>query len=227
MFAWAVRQMIIRPAHRAGSRITGASPPPCTSNHLHHGRADRHRRGAQASGSCVPTLGRRPSACAPPPRSRPGVCPVTSIAVVVVVGLVYRGMAGAVAALPRQPERTRRWNPPTFQRNIDATHAYDVTSSRPAAWVTDRRSGALWPGGRHLRRFVCSTRGVVSPTFQRYSGQAVLHLHTAVDSTARRFPRHRDCRRELDLATAATAATGSMTTACTHGYGVVAAYGNR
>ena len=127
--------------------------------------------------------------------------PVTSIAVVVVVGLVLTVAWPVLLQRFRVNPNAQEMESTYIQRNIDATRAaYGLDKLKTEQYkVTDKGEQALWPRrATPPRRFVCSTRRSSAHIQTAAAVQAVLHLRRHFGSRQvrdrRRFPRHRDCR---------------------------------
>lgn len=243
MFAWAVRQMIgvFDQLTVQGSRITGcllhrrACQHP---RHLHHGRADRHpRRGAGHLAHAFPHA-RRPGVHrrARLRRAQGLACaPVTSIAVVVVVGLVLTVAWPVLLQRFRVNPNAQEMESTYIQRNIDATRAaYGLDKLKTEQYkVTDKgEQGALAKEGDTTAQIRLLDPQVVSPTFKQL--QQSKQYYTFADTLA--VDKYEIdgvsqdtviAARELDLAGNDNRNWVNDHTVYTHGYGVVAAYGNK
>ena len=242
MFAWAVRQMIgvFDQLTVQGSRITGASYTAVHANIpvtfimavltailgvvLGIWLMRSHTLEGQAS------IGVRASVALKAWR-----VPVTSIAVVVVVGLVLTVAWPVLLQRFRVNPNAQEMESTYIQRNIDATRAaYGLDKLKTEQYkVTDKgEQGALAKEADTTAQIRLLDPQVVSPTFKQL--QQSKQYYTFADTLA--VDKYEIdgvsqdtviAARELDLAGNDNRNWVNDHTVYTHGYGVVAAYGNK
>ncbi len=242
MFAWAARQMIgvFDQLTVQGSRITGASYTAVHANIpvtfimaaltailgvvLGIWLMRSHTLEGQAS------IGVRASAALKAWR-----VPVTSIAVVVVVGLVLTVAWPVLLQRFRVNPNAQEMESTYIQRNIDATRAaYGLDKLKTEQYkVTDKgEQGALAKEADTTAQIRLLDPQVVSPTFKQL--QQSKQYYTFADTLA--VDKYEIdgvsqdtviAARELDLAGNDNRNWVNDHTVYTHGYGVVAAYGNK